>query len=495
MRVLMVNPPIAERERGNPVIAQLFYNSMPLGIGYLAAIAEWGGHEAHIIDAAVERLTMGELQKRAADIRPDLIGVTALTTSFQSSQRTIKVLRGQFPDAFLMVGGPHISAWGLEAIGDLPVDAAVAGEGECAFQDILAEVQEGRPVDTVPGIIVKNDDGRWAETGHRRLWQDMDTLPFPARHLFKKNLYAPIPADYRALPKIPLYSARGCPYGCVFCDKSVFGARLRGKSPERTVDEMEHCARDHGAKGIAFLDSTFGTNKRRAIEICEEILRRGLKVDWTCTLRADSVDEATLRLYRQAGCWRVRLGIETGDPEILRRMDKGENIEHIRRAAVAADKAGLQVKAFFQVGHMGETRESIKRTIAFAKSLPLMEATVQINTPMKNTPQEHMWPEYGRVISDNLTDSSFWEPVFVPHGFTPDELVKWQNRFYREFLLRPSLWWRHLRHMRTVSDIKRYISAVKLVVFLMFNKETGENASVAPPDAKSGATHGADASL
>jgi radical SAM superfamily enzyme YgiQ (UPF0313 family) len=482
MRVLLINPPIASRKRGGPLIARLFYNSMPLGLGYLAAVAEREGHTARVIDAAAELLSMEQLIARASDFVPDIIGVTGLTTSWNSTVQTLGTMRRRFPEAVLMVGGPHLSAWENEALRGLPVDAGIPGEGELAFADALRALDNGRPLESVSGLMLPGDDGSFAMRGKRRLIEDLDTLPFPARHLFKIDLYKPIPADYRGLPKIPIISSRGCPFGCVFCDKSVFGRRYRAISAERTVDEMEHCIEEHGAKGIAFLDSTFGSDRKRAAAICEEIIRRRIKTDWTCTLRADSVDEAQLRLFKQAGCWRARLGIETGDPAVLELIGKGETLEHIRRAAVAGDKAGLQLKAFFMVGHFSETPETIRRSIAFAKALPLMEVTVQLNTPMKNTVQGELWPKYGVMkTEDRLTESSFWEPVFVPFGMTKEELVKWQGRFYRSFMLRPSVLWRHIRHMRGWSDIKRYLSAAHLLFFLLFNREFGARRDPSEP--------------
>ncbi len=472
MRVLLINPPIAQRKRGGPLIARLFFNSMPLGLGYLAAVAEREGHSAQIIDAAVEMMSMDRLVEKCASFKPDVIGVTGLTTSWTSTTRAVEALRKRFPETVIVVGGPHLSAWEGEALRDLPVDAGIPGEAELPFIDFLRALNAGRSLENVEGLLLPAGDGGFAMRGKRRFVEDLDTLPFAARHLFKIDFYKPIPADYRNLPKIPIISSRGCPYGCIFCDKSVFGRSYRYKSPERTVDEVEHCIGEHGAKGIAFLDSTFGSDKKRAAEICRLILRRKIKTEWTCTLRADSVDEDQLRLFKQAGCWRARLGVETGDPKIMEIIGKGETLEHIRRAAVAGDRAGLQLKAFFMVGHFGESPETIKRTIAFAKTLPLMEVTVQINTPMKNTVQGELWPKYGRLDTDDrLTESSFWEPVFVPYGMTKRQLVKWQNRFYRSYMLRPSVLWRHLKNLRGWSDIKRYFSAAHLMFFLLFDRE------------------------
>ena len=466
MKILLVNPPIAPRERGNAVIARLFYNSMPLGLGYLAAIALRDGHEAAIIDAAVEHLTMTELLRRAAEFGPDLIGITGVTTSWTMTAATAHAFKQRWPGVPVLVGGPHLSAWRADAMIDAPFDAGVLGEGESSLARILA----GDDWRDIPGLLLR-DNGRIVDTGEPCVVANLDDLPLPARHLMKRDLYRPIPADYRELPKIPIITTRGCPHGCIFCDKSVFGRRMRAHSVERVLDEVEHCIDEFGARGIAFLDSTFATLGERAKRIARGMIERGIKTEWTCTLRADSVDEEMFALFREAGCWRARLGIESGDPEVLRRIDKDVGLDQIRRAAEMADRQGIQLKAFFMIGHFGETDASVRRSIEFAKSLPLMEVTVQINTPMRGTPQYADWSSWGTLTGHDTTDFSFWEPVFVPNGWTREELVAAQRRFYRQFLLRPSLWWRHLRNLHGWRDIKRYIEAVRLVLFLMVGRD------------------------
>lgn len=349
---------------------------------------------------------------------------------------------------------------------EAPFDAGVLGEGEIALSRIL----RGQRWEDIPGLLLPRQD-EIVQTGPGEVVADLDELPYPARHLMKAELYRPIPADYRALPKIPMITTRGCPHGCIFCDKSVFGRRMRAHGVPRVLDEMEHCLRDHGARGIAFLDSTFSTLRERAKDIARGIIAREIHTDWTCTLRADTVDEEMLELFKRAGCWRVRLGIESGDQEILRRIDKDVEVEQIRRAARWADEAGLQVKAFFMIGHFGETEASVRRSIGFAKSLPLMEVTVQINTPMRGTPQYEQWSSWGTLQENDPAKFSYWEPVFIPRGWTKESLAAAQHRFYREFLLRPSLWWRHLKHLKGWRDIRRYLEAFRLVVYLMLGRD------------------------
>ena len=466
MKVLLINPPIAPRERANAVAARLFYNSMPLGLGYLAAVAEREGCHARIIDAAIEHLTMSELMHLTAEEKPDLVGLTGVTASWSMTVATAKALKGRWPDLPVAVGGPHLCAWEDQAMRDAPFDIGVLGEGEIAFAKLLG----GGNWQNIPGLLLRDKD-KIIRTGAPEFTADLDDIPYPARRLMKTELYRPIPADYRWLPKIPMITTRGCPHGCIFCDKSVFGRRMRAHSVERVLDEMEHCIENHGARGIAFLDSTFATLQERAKDIARGIIERGIKTEWTCTLRADTVDREMFQLFKQAGCWRCRLGIESGDPDILRRIDKDVKLDQIRQAAAWADEAGIQVKAFFMLGHFGETDQSVRRSIEFAKSLPLMEVTVQINTPMRNTPQWNAWPAWGDLLTHNTSRYSYWEPVFIPHGWTSERLLAAQRRFYQEFLFRPGLWWRHLRNLHGWRDIRRYLEAARLVLYLTFGRD------------------------
>ena len=171
---------------------------------------------------------------------------------------------------------------------------------------------------------------------------------------------------------------------------------------------------------------------------------------------------------KEAGCWRVRIGIESGNEEILRFIKKEMSKEQIRRVVGWADEVGLQSKTFFMLGHCPDTRETMEETIQFALSLPSKDVTVQINTPLKGTEQYTLYKKYGDLVSENPDDYSFFQPVFLPRGLTYGDLIRAQRRFYRRFYLRPIIWWRHLRHIRRFSDLRKYFRALKLLLHLFF---------------------------
>ena len=277
------------------------------------------------------------------------------------------------------------------------------------------------------------------------------------------------------MPTYAMVTSRGCPHACAFCQKSRSG--YRSHSPEYIVDEIEHLIRDFGVRDIAFVDSLFCANKRRVHAVCDEMIRRGVhkKVSWTCSSRVEVVDRPLLQKMHDAGCWRTRFGVESGSDQVLEFISKGITKEKIRSAITAAHEVGLRPKAFFMVGHMPDTRETIEETIEFAKSLPLHDVTVQINTLLPQTPQMEVWEregsKWGRIVNTTTDEKSFWEPTFVPWGLEPEDLVELHRKFYREFYFRPVTIARHLEAIKTWRDGMKYVQASNLFSFLFFNSE------------------------
>ncbi len=479
MRVVLINPPLdAVLARGEitPVTSYLFHNSAPLGLLYLAAMLEQAHHSVLVIDAAAERLNVRQTVLRVQRFRPDVVGITSTTVGFDDARALAAECKRAMPQIPIVLGGPHCSLLPEEAMTDTAFDYGFVGEAEDAILEICDMVAGKRPVDSVPGLVHRTDHGI-AFNRPRPEIENLDRLPFPARHLLSPHLYRPVPIDQHGLPKFSIISSRGCPHACVYCQKTRSG--YRSFSTGYIVDEMEMLVDSFGAKDIAFVDSLFARSHERVEALCDEILARpGLKerVSWTCSARIGCVDKPLLAKMKQAGCWRVRFGLESGNDEVLRFIRKGTTKKEIAQVIRWADEVGLRPKAFFMIGHLKDTRESIEETIAFAKSIPLMDITVQINTILPKTPQETIWKRegsrYGRIVSDRAGDKSFWQPTFVPHGMSADDLVRYHRRFYREFYLRPETLWRHLKAIESLSDVTKYLKAAHLSLFLIMPPRT-----------------------
>jgi radical SAM superfamily enzyme YgiQ (UPF0313 family) len=468
MRVILLNPSLDKRtfQRLGPVVKILFYNSPPLGLCYLAAVLKEKNHEVKIIDAAAERLSVEEVIRRIADFSPGIVGITTFTVSGNSCYETAKEIKKRFPEIKVILGGPHITSNPDDLLSHPEVDMAVIGEGEVTFRELTDVFERGDSLAGVRGLAY-NLSGKMFFTSPRELIRDLDVLPFPARHLLPVNMYKPQPNDQKRLPKLSMISSRGCPYPCIFCDKNVFKNTYRSFSPAYIAKEISHLVKDFKAKDIAFLDSTFAPNKNRVYEIIKEIKKLNLDFTWTCSVRADVLDEQLLKEMKNAGCWRVRIGIESGNDNVLDFIKKGITTHQARRAVEWAYELDLEPKAFFMIGHLIDTKDTIKETINFAAGLPLKDITVQMNTPLKNTPQYELAGRYGKITTRDFSNYSFFEPVFIPNGLTYKDLNYYYAKFYLRFYLRPEVWYRYIKKIRSFSDIIKYLKGISVIFFFL----------------------------
>ena len=281
------------------------------------------------------------------------------------------------------------------------------------------------------------------------LVRDLDSLPFPAWDLAPgfPSAYSPAAHTYRRLPAATMFTTRGCPEQCAFCDRSVFGNTVRAHSAEYVVEQMAVLADRFGVKDITIYDDAFPLLKPRLMRICELIGKRGLDLTWSCNSRAGLADPGALAAMRAAGCWQIGYGIESGDQAILDRIKKRLRLDEIERAVRITEEAGIRTKGFFMIGHPGETPGTISRTVEFAKRLPLSDYQTCFFTPFPGTQARAEAGKWG-VLEDDWSRMNLLYPVFVPLGLTREELAWRAARSYREFYLRPRILLRYLAEAR-----------------------------------------------
>lgn len=466
MKVLLINPPLSRPEQRNPVVANLFSNAMPLGMLYLASYCMERGIETHAIDGPAERLDLDETMARVRRLSPDVVGITTTTPVFHRALELAEALKKWAPGLPVVVGGPHITAAPVTSILHGCFDAGCVGEGEQTFYELVTALGRGEPMDSVRGLVVRHPDGAVKFTPPRLGQVEVDGLPFPARQLLDPKRYASLPTDVRYLPKFTQLATRGCPFTCTFCDHAAEGKKYRTPSPKYMVDEMEHLVREFGAREIAFVGTTFTARRAQAEEFCDLLLERNLKLTWTCSTRVDMVTEDLLRQMKRAGCWSIRFGVESGNQEILNFIKKGITKEQVERAVRLCDKVGIHTKAFFMIGHPKETKATIQETIDFACSLPLTDVTVQINTPLPNTPQFSQARAHGTIRDIDYSQYSFWDAVFIPHGLTREDLLFYHKEFYRRFFWRPETLRRQLKKVSHVATLMNYLRCLDLILYL-----------------------------
>jgi anaerobic magnesium-protoporphyrin IX monomethyl ester cyclase len=449
-KVLLVYPyiPRAERYRGN--LGVFGGRQIPLGIYSLAAYLRRFGHEVGAVDAEARGWSPTDVLAYLEAGRFDVLGISATTAVFEQATALARAVKSAHGDIPIVVGGPHVSALPLQALEEESFDYAVVGEGEETLRCLLEALEPDGELASVLGLVYRWK-GEVRVNPVRPLIDDLDSIPMPAYDLIPDlRTYSPPPFTYRIRPVANVMTSRGCSGRCTFCSRATFGRRVRYRSVQSVVAEVEALVRSHGVKEIAFVDDSFLASPRRVALLCEALASRGLRVPWSCRARADQVDEAMMRFMKSQGCWHISIGIESADQCILRRIGKDITLEHVDTAISLCRRAGLVTKGYFMVGHPGETLDSMDRTIEYALSLGLDQISVTVNTPLPGTQQYRQAGEDGSFDAQDWPSFTLWRPVFVPRGLTGQLILEKQTEFFRRFYLRPG--WLLRTAARCLSD-------------------------------------------
>jgi anaerobic magnesium-protoporphyrin IX monomethyl ester cyclase len=442
MKILLIQPPARSRQREDVVVP-------PLGLAYLASSLEKEGHGVKILDAFALGMSWGEFESEVSKEKADLIGIGGLSPTIDSTLRAARVCRPH--TRTLVVGGPHVSVQQREFFRECPeADFGIVGEGEAAFSALVKRLEEGKDPWEVPGLVGPEKANLPGE-----FIGDLDSIPFPSRHLLPNHAYR-----YALWPgkKITtLVTSRGCPYHCIFCDKSVFGSRWRARGPRNVLDEMERIVKDFKIRSMILYDDLFTVNKGRVLEICQGILDRGLRVEWKCEGRVDRVDEEMLRWMKKAGCSLIAYGVESGNQEGLDYLRKKTTPAQIRRAFELTHKSGIRPMAYFILGIPVETFEGGLKTIEFAKELKPEYAQFSILSPYKGT---GLYEEavargwYREVDANNPFDKDQKRPVILSENWSEEGLREILKEAHRRFYFRGGYILSRLRGVRSLQGIR-----------------------------------------
>jgi len=405
----------------------------PLGLGYVAAALERGGHCVKIWDAVVDA------------VKPDfgafrLVGATAVTPQVKEAWRVLGEAKSR--GALTMIGGPHPTCLPEESIA-AGVDFVVRQEGEETGVELAARLEKGGSVSGIAGITHRQD-GRIVSEPDREPVRNLDSLAPPAHHLLPElsKYTSPQPLLSRRAPSLGIFTSRGCPFGCSFCFKGVFGRTFRPRSPGNVLAEWELLVRKYGAKEIAVQDDAFNIDVARAVTICRLVKERGLVVPWSTPngIRADLATLELLTAMREAGCARTAFGVETGNAEVLARLDKRITLGQVEAAFANARKAGLKTMAFFMFGNPCERLEEMEDTIRFAAHLEPDTAQFTLSTPYPGTELREEVMRNGEMLEGDwegfghYTSRAFFRMGEVTPGLLRAELP----RAYRRFYMRPA---------------------------------------------------------
>jgi radical SAM superfamily enzyme YgiQ (UPF0313 family) len=426
------NPEILEEGRG--------YNP-PLGLLYVAAALKNADIEVEVIDAQVEGLDYAELEQRIRKSKPDAVGMTLMTFTIFDVKQTAELVRKINADIKIAVGGPHVFIYPEETLKQPWVDAILIGEGEKNSPQFFKNIFEKEKLSEVPGAGFIDKNGKIVINRPDNLIEDLDSIPFPARELTPYMKYNSVIA--KRTPITTMFTSRGCPYNCLFCNRPHLGKQFRARSAKSVVDEIKHCY-EMGIREFLIYDDTFTIQRERVVEICNMLIESGLnkKIGFDVRARVNTVDEELLRLMKKAGCERIHYGVESGTEKILKILRKGITLEQALEVFKITKKVGISTLAYFMIGSPCETEEDVEETIRFALKLNPDFVHITITSPFPDTPL------YDMALKENVINSDVWrefalnptKEFLAPHWnreLSDEKLHFYIKKAYKKFYLRP----------------------------------------------------------
>ncbi len=482
MKVVLIHPAWSPEEifPSKTVASQINY-WQPLGTLYVGASLLRAGHEVKFFNGAF--MPHEELLRRVKEFKPDFAGLYSTTFGWPKAVKTADAIKQIDKKIFTCVGGPYPIAMQEQCLNDESrnINAVITGEAEITMVELLTSLHHGKNPHGVQGVVFRQGMNI-IKNPPRPLNENLDALPFPARELLgDMNQYMPPPATYKRKPVTILITSRGCNRRCIFCfqiDKNRNSGKrgIRFRSVENVLQEIELCLKQ-GYREIKFIDDTFTADYDRAMAICREIKARRLDFTWFASACINQVDKTLLQAMKDAGCWAILFGADSGVQKTLNALRKATTLDQIRRDVLAAKAVGLKVSTPFIFGAPGETYADGLKTIEFAVELDADLANFHALTPFPGTYLYDNLDKFGSVSGD-LSDRNYQSAAFVPYSMTRDEILTLRQLAFRRFYSRPVFLFRRLLEIRTLNDCKVAIRGIKSLFWLwtgtkLFHKRKG----------------------
>lgn len=439
------------------------YGLQPLGVLYIGALLKREGFDVQILDAEIEGLTVHETARRILDTNPDLVGFSMMTPQLITGLAASVLIKQERPDLPIVMGGAHVDS----TKGDIfemqeehadCFDMAVHGEGEYTLAEICHNMEtlgaENPQVycKDVQNAIYRDVDGTVVVNPPRAFNGQLDDLPSVDFDMLDVKQYS--------IPSMPgrhvlsMMLSRGCPFKCTFCDAPmVMGKKIRWWSIERIIRDIAFYKQKYGISNFSFRDSTFTANKKWTVKFCEALLDANLNIKWRINTRASLVPPDLLPLMAKAGCYTINFGVESGHPDILKRIKKEVALDDVIDAFERCRKLGVRTYATFMMGNPGETDETALATLEFSKKIRPALAMFFVSTAYPGTPMYFEGLDEG-TVKDRWWAKQHWDPTKntafqVRWGWTDAGALDipgfdaeyWQQRATREWYLRPRFIW------------------------------------------------------
>lgn len=456
MKVALIKPPATYAD---------WYKRPVFGICYISAYLKLSGIDCRIFDAYFNSWSEKETIEKVVEYSPDVIGLTAMTHEIIQASQIASQLKERL-NARIIVGGCHVTALPERTLREFPAfDYAVYGEGEKTVIELMEFLQQSgiSEASNIAGLVWRDTEGniRVNEPREPLTPLELDMLPYPdvkdyyngPQALADKNSY------------YIMFTTRGCPYNCAFC-MQVMGRKLRRRSAENIIQEMEYAISHYGAHTFNFADDIFLFPNQETRELLQLMIDRSLpkRIRWSGLTRANFVTPELINLVKEAGCFRLEMGVESGDNEILKAINKGITVEQIRNAVKIIKDSGILVSTYFILGHPNETLETIKKTINLAAELNTHTIAIGLMVPYPGTriyEMAHRGEGGYRLLTEDWSQyDKYGGRVLEVEGVTFKQLSKWQRWAIVYF---------YLRNFRLL-DFARFFMQYKRGIFFMFRR-------------------------
>jgi len=444
---------------------------LSLGIATMAAcLRREGFPNVSVIDSASPRMSYEQFEQRIRDIRPHIAALTATTMDWPEVVALARIIKEVDPDIWVVVGGFHLNCYPRESLSFECIDVGVQGDGEETMLEIVQARAAGRSPYGIAGTWQRDADGVPQKADPREPVQDLDSLPFAARDLFPNHLYRAITIER---PFATMTTVRGCPYACRYCGQTGVRESYRARSAESIFEEIRFLIHS-GFKELIFFDETFTVDRERVIELCNRMISSGMVIPWTCRTRVDLVDRELLTLMKRSGCKRLQMGIESGSPAVLERMNRKINLSQVEEGFRLAQELGFERRGYFMLGYLDETPEEAQMTVDLACRMKLDWASFSRTIGLPLTPL------YDDLLQRGILEVDFWREYTllrfgnkVPYVQDEDYLRGLQRRAYRKFYSRPSVLLGKLRDLPSLHRAKEYAQGAQL--FFAIQTEANRN--------------------
>ncbi|MHC4595375.1 MAG: B12-binding domain-containing radical SAM protein, partial [Planctomycetota bacterium] len=390
--LLLINPSLDWQYQRQRKIAVRIEDHLPsqetphIGIAYLLAVAKKAGYRTKYIDMVMDAFSVEELLQYVAKTKPSLIGITAFAVQISAASTIAGKIKQQMAEALICVGGSHASAIPEQTLEEFPdFDFVVCGEAENLLPKIFDCLGNYDALSRLSGIVTKDKkDHTWVPI------QNIEDIPLPAWEEFDLTKY-PGNCPHRTRQELPVVTGRGCPFRCVFCCRAL-GSKVRRRSVESVISEIERNIEEFGCESIAFLDETFVLSKDWAEQFFSQLIYRGLnkKINWSCSMRVSNVSPELFQRMKEAGCYYIFFGIESASDATLKRIKKGITLPQIRNAVKWTKQAGITPIGAFIIGLPGDSEADILKSVELAKELDMYSNTFPIAIPFPGTEMREM---------------------------------------------------------------------------------------------------------